>query len=186
MNSPTEIVTADQLPDLIGELRAMARGLLNSESHAHSLTPTALAMTALRRAKLSDQDWDDVRWSNRAHFFGVLILAMRHALIDRARRAGAKGRNRVIQVPSDDKLLMNLPAAVEEHPERVVHLYEALARLKKDRPKLADTIEQFYFVGYSIPEMARYSDVSEKTVDRDLKKARILLKKLMEGTVKAI
>ncbi len=186
MNSPTEIVTADQLPDLIGELRAMARGLLNSESHAHSLTPTALAMTALRRAKLSDQDWDDVRWSNRAHFFGVLILAMRHALIDRARRAGAKGRNRVIQVPSDDKLLMNLPAAVEEHPERVVHLYEALARLKKDRPQLAGVILQFYFMCYSIPEMARYSEVSEKTVDRDLKKARIILKKLMEGTVKAI
>ncbi|HEV8543218.1 MAG TPA: hypothetical protein VGR78_12555, partial [Verrucomicrobiae bacterium] len=67
----TECIRVDDLRNLLGELRMMARQLLSSE-RVHSFTPTALAMTALRRAKLSDQDWSEVRWENRAHFFSAL------------------------------------------------------------------------------------------------------------------
>src|SRR5690349_5216944 len=80
-SAASECIHVDDLKNLVGELRMMARRFLVSEG-THSFTPTALAMTALRRAKLSEQDWNDVRWENRGHFFASLNTAMRHALID--------------------------------------------------------------------------------------------------------
>ena len=162
----------------------MARQLLNGESHNHSFTPTALAMTALRRVKLQDQDWKDVRWDNRAHFFSMLMTAMRHALIDHARRRKARGRENLVYLPADEILFRDLPVDAEERPERIVVLEEALSKLESQDQRLANAVHQFYFVGYSTAEMALFNAVSEKTIDRDLKKARILLRQLMEEVVR--
>lgn len=179
-NPSVTCIGVDDLRNLVGELRMMARQLLTSESHRHSFTPTALAMTALRRAKLEDQDWKDVRWENRDHFFSALARAMRHALIDHARRRKAKGRENLVYVAPDEMLLRDLAAEAEDCPERIAFLEEALVRLESVEPRLAQVIHQFYFLGQSTGEMAVVGNISEKTVDRDLKKARILLRKLME------
>ena len=166
--------------NLVGELRMMARQLLHGESNQHSFTPTALAMTALRRAKLQDQEWEDVRWENRAHFFAALATAMRHALIDHARRRCAKGRDRIDYIPADEILFCDLPSDAEAVPERIVLLEEALIRLEADNARLATVVHQFYFLSYTAAEMAHVNGVNEKTIDRDLKKARILLRQIME------
>jgi DNA-directed RNA polymerase specialized sigma24 family protein len=163
----------------------MARQLLNGESHKHSFSPTALAMTALRRAKLQDQEWQDVRWENRAHFFAALTTAMRHALVDHARRREAKGRKNIVYLPPDEILFRDLPADAEELPERIVLLEEALSKLELENKRLADAVHQFYFLGYSTADMARFNAVNEKTIDRDLRKARLVLRKLMEDLPKA-
>jgi DNA-directed RNA polymerase specialized sigma24 family protein len=162
----------------------MARQLLNLESHRHSFTPTALAMTALRRAKLQDQEWQDVRWENRAHFFSALATAMRHALIDHARRRNAKGRENIIYLPPDEVFFRDLATDADERPDRIVMLEEALCHLDTEDGDLSNTVHQFYFLGYSTAEMAVFNGVNEKTVDRHLKKARILLRKIMENSLK--
>jgi RNA polymerase sigma factor (TIGR02999 family) len=180
VSSNTEIITVLDLQNLIGELRSLARALLSSERNPQSLTPTALAITAIRRAKLVDQNWDDVRWENRAHFFSILNLAMRHALLDRARRAKARGRDKIVSLPWDDNVFANLASEADKRPDRMIALDEALARLQEMDARLAEVIHQFYFAGYSVPEMARFSGVSEKTVDRELQRARTILKKCME------
>lgn len=185
LGAPNDGIAMDDLRNLIGELRMMARGLLSAESRNHSFTPTALAMTALRRVKLKDQDWEDVRWENRAHFFSALSTAMRNALIDHARRRKARGRDNLIYFPPDENLFHDLPAEAEERPARILLLEEALARLDADEKRLSDVIHQYYYMGYSIPEMAKFAGVSEKTVDRDLKKARILLRKMLDDLPKA-
>jgi hypothetical protein len=84
-NTSIQPISIADLQNLLGESRMFARRLLATESHADSFTPTLLAMTALRRAKLNELDWEDVRWENRAHFFAALSMAMRNALIDHAR-----------------------------------------------------------------------------------------------------
>ena len=177
----THSIGLDDLANLIGELRSMARSLLGSESGFHSFTPTALAMTALRRAKLKDQDWEDVRWENRAHFFASLAAAMRHALIDHARRRKAKGRESILYFAPDEIIFHNLAAEAEERPERIILLEEALRRLSQSDRRLADVVEQFYYLGHSIPDIARVGGVSEKTVDRHLKRARAALRKMVEA-----
>jgi RNA polymerase sigma factor (TIGR02999 family) len=164
----------------VGELRMMARQLLNTESRMHSFTPTALAMTALRRMKLKEEDWENVRWENRAHFFSALATAMRHALIDHARRRKARGRDNLVYLPPDENLFRDLPAEAQERPDRIIRLEEAVSRLAASDKRLADVVHQFYYAGYSVSEMARFAGVSEKTVDRDLKKARTVLRKMLE------
>jgi len=184
VNKPTECIETADLGNLIGELRMMARRLLSAESKEHSFTPTALAMTALRRVKLKEQDWEEVRWENRAHFFAALATAMRHALIDHARRRKAKGRENIVYFPPDESLFKDLPAEAEQRPERIILLEEAVARLDRDDKRLADVVHQFYYLGYSIPEMASFAGISEKTVDRDLKRARTVLHKTLAELTK--
>jgi RNA polymerase sigma factor (TIGR02999 family) len=179
-NVPPGPVLVEDLQNLIGELRMMAKRLLVTESRAHSFTPTALAMTALRRAKLMEQDWETVRWENRAHFFAAMATAMRNALIDHARRRKAKGRDSLIYFSPDEIHFVNISMEAEQRPERIIILEEALARIETVDKRLSDVIHQFYFAGYSISEMARFTGVSEKTIDRDLKKARTLLKKIVD------
>jgi RNA polymerase sigma factor (TIGR02999 family) len=177
------VLIAD-LQNLLGELRLLARRLLATESRADSFTPTLLAMTALRRVKLKEQDWEDVRWENRAHFFAALSKAMRNALIDHARRRKAKGREAILYFPPDESFFNNLAAEAEEKPDRIILLEEALARIEAQDKRLAEVVSQFYYAGYSISDMARFVGVSEKTVDRELKKARTILRKMMEELVK--
>jgi RNA polymerase sigma factor (TIGR02999 family) len=179
-----ECIRVDDLANLVGELRMMARQLLSLEK-VHSFTPTALAMTALRRAKLSEQDWTEVRWENRAHFFSALSMAMRHALVDHARRKKSRGRENILYFAPNEDFFRNLPVEAEERPERFILIEEALAKLETEAPRLAESIQQFYFLGYTISEMAALSCLSEKTVDRDLKKARTLLRKLLDGLPRA-
>ena len=179
-----EPITVKDLQNLIGELRAMARALLYTERKLHSVTPTALALSALRRAKLQDQDWNDIRWENRAHFFAMLLMAMKHALIDRARAAEAQKRIKMTYLPGNDPLLEDLATEAVEQPERIINLYEALEHLKKAGPALAEVLEQHYFMGYSIHEMASYSKLDERTVKRRLNRARVMLGKLIEELLK--
>ena len=173
-------ILIDDLQNLIGELRMMAKGVLATESQLHSFTPTALAMTALRRVKLKEQDWESVRWENRAHFFSSVAMAMRHALVDHARRRKAKGRDGILYFSPDEAVFENLSAEADARPERIMLLEEALASIESGDKRLADVIQQYYYAGYSVSEMARFAGVSEKTIDRDLKKARTLLKVLVE------
>ena len=71
---PETPIEYKDLQNLFGELRMMALGLLRLESNAHSQTPTALAASALLRAKSALLDWENVRWENRAHFFSALSI----------------------------------------------------------------------------------------------------------------
>jgi DNA-directed RNA polymerase specialized sigma24 family protein len=180
VNSADEPISVKDLENLCGELRAMARRLLFTERRSHSVTPTALAMTALRRAKLHDQEWENVRWENRAHFFGALMMAMRHALIDRARAAGAQKKPKMDYLPGNDPIIVNYMSDGAKRPDSYIALDEALCRLKKIDPESALIIEQRYYADFAIKDMAAFMEVDEKTVDRRLKRARVLLGKLID------
>lgn len=182
MNDPKEPmdrIVVDDLQNLVGELRMMARGFLSGERRNHSFTPTALAMSALRRAKLKEQDWEDVRWENRAHFFSCLAEAMRHALVDHARRRLSKGRSKLVYLPPDETVFVNLALDADETPDRYLRLEEAMSKLGQLEPRLANVITHYYYLGQTTREIGEVLDISEKTVDRDLNRGRILLKKLL-------
>src|SRR5437870_5726742 len=88
----------DEVSPLMAEVKAMARALLRHE-HQASLQTTALVLTALRRQRLADQDWDCVTWHNRQYFFGAMYQAMTRALRDHAR---VRARRREIPVRPED------------------------------------------------------------------------------------
>src|SRR5215467_3068729 len=69
------------MPLVYDELRRLARHYMSRERAGHTLQTTALVNEAY--VKLVEQK--DVRWQNRAHFFGIAAQLMRRILVDYAR-----------------------------------------------------------------------------------------------------
>ena len=78
----------DLMPIVYADLRRVAAGYMRREAAGHALQPTALVHEAYVR--LVDQK--QVKWRNRAHFFGVAAGLMRRILVDHARRRRAEKR----------------------------------------------------------------------------------------------
>lgn len=170
-------ITLEQIEDLIGDLRGMAIMLLNLETKAHSIQPTALIYTALRRSKTKGMDWTEVKWSDREKFLRFMHRIMRQALVDHARKRNADRRPKIEYVSPDAIELYDIPATLKEHPEQIIALEDALERLTREDAEMADIIEFHYFSGLNIPEIAKILEVSESTIKRNLKRARMVLYK---------
>src|SRR3954470_16594498 len=77
-------VAAEQLLPLVyDELRRLAAAKMAREKSGQTLQPTALVHEAWVRVVGDNRD---VRFENRAHFFGAAAEAMRRILVDNARR----------------------------------------------------------------------------------------------------
>ena len=178
LSSTVEPISYENLGVFISELRALACHFLRAESRNPTLTPTALVNTALRRAKPLNMDWGEVRWENRAQFFSHLSSHMRRALVDRARHRKARGRDQVEYLAPDDPHLLNRAWDAEERPEEFLILDEARTELAAINSGLAEVIALYYDLRLPTKEIARIRDCCEKTVDRDLGRARVQLRML--------
>ena len=81
--------SAELLPIVYEQLRALARRKMAGESPGHTLQATALVHEAYIR--LLGQG-ESHAWENRAHFFVAAAEAMRRILVDRARYKAAQKR----------------------------------------------------------------------------------------------
>src|SRR5262245_65666683 len=76
------------MPLVYEELRRIAKRQWRRQRAGQTLDATALIHEAYLR--LADQT--EVRWQNRAHFFGVAAKAMRHVVVDPVRASRAATR----------------------------------------------------------------------------------------------
>ena len=170
-------ITYSDIQNLMSDLRAIAMSLLQNEQSCLS-RPSDLIQSFLIRYKVSDQDWDDVTWKNRAHFFNCAFLMMRRALIRRAR-----GRNAQRRPPLEYRDPATLPPLIPDFhpltPDQIIRLDEALAWLSKKDQELATIIQHHYFGGSTYEEIADMMELSRKTVQRRLALGRALLKQFM-------
>jgi RNA polymerase sigma factor (TIGR02999 family) len=159
------------LPAVYNELRAIAHKHLAQHGHADSLATTGLVHEAY--LKLVDQSRSD--WRDRAHFFAVSSVAMRHVLLNRARsratlkRGGVRG-----PITLDEEVI-----AVDDCADTLLALDDALERLAAVEPRLAKVVECRFFGGLSEKEIAEALGVTERTVERDWVKARMLLRRAL-------
>jgi len=146
------------LPLVYEELRRLAAGKMANEAPGQTLQPTALVHEAwLKLAGGARQHWE-----SRRHFFHAAAEAMRHILIDRARKRQRErhggGQQRV------DIEEIEVAAPVEE--ETLLAVDEALAELEKMDPAKAEVVKLKFFVGLSEGEAADVLGVSERTIER--------------------
>ncbi|MEO5858275.1 MAG: sigma-70 family RNA polymerase sigma factor [Pyrinomonadaceae bacterium] len=155
------------LPYVYEELKRQARYLMSRERSNHTLQPTALVHEAfMRLAKQTGIDWQ-----NRSHFFGISSRLMRQILVDHARtHSAAKRGSSPIHYSLDD---VDIP--VEQRAESIISMNEALDRLEKVDEQQAKVVEMRFFGGLSNAEIAETLDVSERTVLRELKVAKLWL-----------
>lgn len=155
------------IPAVHAELRRQAARYLRRERQNHTLQPTALVNEAFIR--LIDQR--DVRWQNRAHFFGVAAQAMRRILVDHARAQHRIKRGGVQQnVTLDEGMLAGAARSVD-----VLALDEALGRLATLDERQARVVELRFFGGLSVEETATVMAISPATVKREWSMAKAWL-----------
>lgn len=154
------------VPLVYDELKGLAAARLRSERPDHTLQPTALVHEAYARLIQADIDYDD-----RVHFFAVAAQMMRRILVDHARRARTKKRGGgQIAVTLNEQLA----GGAEDGPD-ILALDEALERLSALEPRKARVVELHFFGGLTYAETAKALEISEATVDRDLRMAKAWL-----------
>lgn len=150
----------DLMPMVYADLRRVAAGYMRREGAGHALQPTALVHEAYVR--LIDQK--QVKWRNRAHFFGVAAGLMRRILVDHARRRRAEKRGGDLERVT----LTGDEVATDTHKEiDVLALDEALERLAEFDPQQERIVELRYFGGLTIEETAEVVGISAATVVRE-------------------
>lgn len=157
-----------QLLELIyTDLRRIARARLRGE-HADTLNTTAL----VHEAWLAMTQHQQASFGDRRHYLAYAGKAMRHILIDRARRrtAGKRQADPAVAPPphTDDSL-------------ELLALDQALSRLAALSPRLARVVELRLFAGLSAGEVGTLLAVTERTVERDWLKARALLSQWLDA-----
>jgi RNA polymerase sigma-70 factor, ECF subfamily len=153
-------------PLLYEELHRMAHRYMRQERSDHTLQTTAL----INEAYLRLIAWKNVRWQDRAHFFGVAAGLMRRILVDfaRSRNYAKRGGGVRMTVSLDEAAAVSRQRARE-----IVALDEALHNLAVIDARKSRIVELRFFGGLSVEETAEVLSVSSRTVLRewDLAKA---------------
>jgi len=163
------------LPLVYEELRKLAGERMAHEQPGQTLQATALVHEAYVRLV----DVEKARqWRSRGHFLAAAAEAMRHILVDRARRkrslkrGGDRGRVEFADA--------NLAAAQDS--EEVLAVSEALAGLAAADAQAAELVKLRYFAGVSIAEAAEVLNISPRSADRLWVYARAWLRRAIEGS----
>lgn len=150
-------------PIIHAELHRLARSYMGKERPGHILQTSALVNEAYLRLI----DWENARWENRAHFFGVSAQIMRRILVDFARRRPKVDGAEVRQVSLDNALTV-----AEEREADLVALDEVLDALARVDPRKARIVELRFFGGLSVDETAEVIGLSPITIIREWNKAK--------------
>ena len=170
-----DVTAADQLFPLVhDELRVIAARLLRREAPGHTLQPTELVHEAYLRLAAAGPG----EAASRPHFLGIAARAMRHLLVDHARRRKAAKRGGGA-VPLH---ITNEQVGVDLGSDDLLALDDALERLGELEPRLREVVECRFFGGLTEEETAAALGVTSRTVQRDWAKARAwLYKELYPG-----
>lgn len=185
MNEATQILAAiergdpgadEQLwPLVYDELRKLAARELAGEAPGQTLQATALVHEAYVRLVGKSENQ---HWAGRRHFFLAAARAMRHILVENARRKKSIKRGGHMEREFIDPDLCTAP----EISEDICALDEALERLTAAEPEVAELVKLRYFAGLSIPQVAATLGIAPRTADAWWAYARAWLLSELRGT----
>jgi RNA polymerase sigma factor (TIGR02999 family) len=148
----------DLFPAVYAELRDLAAARLAAEPSGHTLQPTALVHEVYLRLARRNRAWAD-----RSQFLAAATQAMRHILVDHARRAGRVKRGGGVRPVSLDGLDVAAPAGPDDD---LLALAEALDALAAEDSEKARLVELRAFGGLTLEEAADTLGVSRATAAR--------------------
>jgi RNA polymerase sigma factor (TIGR02999 family) len=166
--------SADLLPLVYEQLRALAGRKMRQERPDQTLQATALVHEAYLR--LVDTTKVQV-WESRWHFFAAAAQSMRRILVDNARRRGRTKRGGEMNRVDLDSLELT----VNDPPDELIALDEALVKLAEEQPVKAQLVNLRYFGGLTHEEAAQALGISTSTADRNWAYARAWLYRHMSA-----
>jgi len=164
---------AELLPLVYDELRKLAAQKMSLQPPGQTLQATALVHEAYLRLVGNEEK----RWESRRHFFCAAAEAMRHILIDRARR-----RQRMRHGENAPKVdLDEIQIAAPAKEEIVLQLNDALEELNQRSPEQAEIVKLRFFAGFTEAEIAEMLGLSERSVQREWSYAKAWLFARIQG-----
>lgn len=156
------------------QLHSLASRYMSAETSGHTLSATGLVHEAYLKLLGSEVPWQD-----RVHFFAVSARVMRRILVDHA-----KAHRRVKRGGLAAQVSLEEAAAISPEPEeRLLDLDEALRNLAEMDQRKADLVELLYFSGMNQTEAAAALNISEATVQRDLRMAKAWLYRVLNQNI---
>jgi RNA polymerase sigma factor (TIGR02999 family) len=146
------------LPLVYLELRRLAAVKMAQQPEGQTLQATALVHEAWLRLV----DGPNRQYASRRHFFSAAAQAMRHLLIERARRKLRERHGGALQRVDTEEVELAAPA----DDERLLHINDALEELALVAPEKAEVVKLRFFVGLEEKEIADLLNLSPRTVER--------------------
>ena len=138
----------------------------------HTLQPTAL----IHETYAQMVDGSRVTWSDRTHFLRLASRVMRRVLVNHARsRTAARRGGGWHKLVLNDSLRLELPSEVD-----VIDLDRILTKLADFDGRTADVVTMRVFGGMEVKEVAHALRVSERTVYKDWRFAKLWLCKELD------
>jgi len=150
------------------ELHRLARARLRDGGRNTVLDTTSLVHESYLRFVGAGA----LRAEDRRAFFAYVSQVMRSVILNivRERKAERRGGD----VPHLT-LSTELAADLASDEDTILQVNEAMEVLEQADPRLAQVAQMRYFGGYSEREIAETLELSERTVQRDWEKARLIL-----------
>lgn len=166
---------AEQIPQFYQELKRVA-----SRERARMLGNVTLQTTELvNELYLKFVRSQTKSSASMEHFMALCAIAIRHHLVDRARRAKLamdyQAELTAAQRAEQSGLVGAADAETSDADENVLLVHDALNRLVQFNARLARVVECRWFAGYSEEETAQVLGVAVRTARRDWQKAQIWL-----------
>ena len=162
------------LPLVYHELRKLAAYKMAGQAVGHTLQTTELVHEAWLRVSRDDE----ACFAGRTHFFAVAAEAMRHILIDSARRKQAlRHGGGEARVDLDE---VDIAAPTKDEESLAVH--EVLDQLAAESPEKAELVKLRYFIGMTFEEAAETLGISVATAKRHWAYARAWLYDAIQAT----
>jgi RNA polymerase sigma factor (TIGR02999 family) len=152
---------------LYSELHRLAQSHLVRSGGRLTLSPTTL----LHEAYLHLSGREQVSFPDQRRFLKYASRAMRGLIIDyiRSRRAQKRG-GEITLIAFEDSV--GEPSTDTQAIEKLGHALDELSSIDES---LAELVDLKFFCGFSFGEIASMRGVSERTVQREWAKARLLL-----------
>jgi RNA polymerase sigma factor (TIGR02999 family) len=153
--------TAQLLPLVYDELRQLAAAKLAQEKPGQTLDATGLVHEAYLRL-VGGGTSSPAEFANHRHFFAAAAEAMHRILLDRAR-----SKRRLKRGGNWRRLsLDHLTVPVDDPPDDLLALDEALEKLTQEDPPCAELVKLRFFAGLTLEEAAGTLGIARRTADR--------------------
>jgi RNA polymerase sigma factor (TIGR02999 family) len=164
---------ADELLPLVyEELRNLAAAKMNSQRADHTLQPTALVHEAWLRLAGAEAGF-----KGRTHFFAAAAEAMRHILVDHARRKSALRHGGGQQRVEFDEAGISAPS----NDDQILAVNDALEKLAAENQLGAELVKLRYFGGMTLAEAAQALSISDRTADNYWAYSKVWLLREMQA-----
>ena len=166
---------------LYDELHLLAKRQLARNGGGLTLGSTTL----LHEAYLSFAERSGMKFDDRGHFMAYAARAMRGLIVDYSRNRQAQKRGGELHITgiADTGVI---PAGSTATSAPLEALSDALQELARIDAALATLVDLHFFCGFSLVEVAAMRGVSDRTVQRDWRKARLLLRQLLDDDAEPV